>query len=283
MGSTDVVADGSGHAVIALTCAPVPPNSIITATAIDVAANTVSEFSPCITSENTPPGAPYVDLYDTNNILRASVDFFGSTSGGNTYLSPTAPPAPVLSSYDVGGSPAYWDIVTDAPYSVNGLRVYLHYDENNLPGPENALRLLHHNGIEWVDITDDLDTAANKVGGITESLSPFVIAVPTVLTDANDTPMPSEFALHANVPNPFNPTTSIYFDVPSGGALVDLSIYDVSGRLVRTLVDSHRGAGRWSATWNGEDDRGARVASGVYFYRMSAGAFVETRKMILLK
>ncbi len=60
-------------------------------------------------------------------------------------------------------------------------------------------------------------------------------------------------------------------------------VFDVAGRRVRTLVDERRPAGVFSVAWNGEDDRGQRVASGVYFYRMRAGAFVDTKKMVLLK
>jgi flagellar hook assembly protein FlgD len=64
---------------------------------------------------------------------------------------------------------------------------------------------------------------------------------------------------------------------------VNITVYDVAGRMVRELVDQHRMAGHWSVQWNGEDERGQRVASGLYFYRMRAGSFVETRKMVLLK
>jgi flagellar hook assembly protein FlgD len=90
------------------------------------------------------------------------------------------------------------------------------------------------------------------------------------------------FALSANVPNPFNPQTTIHYDVPAAG-MVNISVYDVAGRLVRELVNERRDAGSWSVQWNGDDRRGMRVASGVYFYRMRAGEFVETRKMVLLK
>ncbi len=68
---------------------------------------------------------------------------------------------------------------------------------------------------------------------------------------------------------------------PKGGS--SIIIFDVAGRLVRTLVNEHRAAGAWSVQWNGGDDRGQRVASGVYFYRMRAGSFVDTKKMVLLK
>jgi flagellar hook assembly protein FlgD len=64
---------------------------------------------------------------------------------------------------------------------------------------------------------------------------------------------------------------------------VNIAVYDVAGRLVRELVNEPRDAGSWSVQWNGEDSRGQRVASGVYFYRMRAGSFVDTKKMVLLK
>ncbi len=86
-----------------------------------------------------------------------------------------------------------------------------------------------------------------------------------------------------NIPNPFNPSTVIGYDVPEGGGHVTLRIYDVGGRLVRTLIDGFESAGRKSVTWHGRDARGHRVATGVYFYHMTAPGFEETRKLVLLK
>ncbi len=89
--------------------------------------------------------------------------------------------------------------------------------------------------------------------------------------------------LAQNTPNPFNPTTTISYSLASAGR-VTLRIYDVAGRLVRTLVDDdHAPAGSREATWDGRDNSGATVASGVYFYRLEAGSFVSTKKMLLLK
>jgi hypothetical protein len=98
-----------------------------------------------------------------------------------------------------------------------------------------------------------------------------------------ETALPTTFVLHPNVPDPFNPTTTIRFDVPSSGGHVTLLIYDVRGRLVRTLVDAPQPLGERTATWSGRDDRGNAVGTGVYFYRLVAGDFVETKKMVLLK
>lgn len=89
--------------------------------------------------------------------------------------------------------------------------------------------------------------------------------------------------LAQNVPNPFNPSTTIAYSL-SGAGSVRLRIYDVAGRQVRTLLDEQRSpAGQAEVVWDGRNDRGAAVASGVYFYRLEAGSFVSTRKMVLLK
>jgi len=91
------------------------------------------------------------------------------------------------------------------------------------------------------------------------------------------------FALYQNVPNPFNPTTQIRYDVPNGAARVVLRVYDINGRLVRTLVDEQGSTGQNVTTWDGSDDRGSRVSSGIYFYQLSSGRFSQTRKMVILK
>jgi hypothetical protein len=88
--------------------------------------------------------------------------------------------------------------------------------------------------------------------------------------------------LEQNAPNPFNPTTRIGFTVPAGGP-VTLTIYDVAGRLVTTLVDRDLPAGRHGVSWHGTDDQGRRVATGVYFYQLRSGGTSLTRSMVLLK
>jgi len=90
------------------------------------------------------------------------------------------------------------------------------------------------------------------------------------------------FALQQNIPNPFNPTTRILYTVGISSR-IKIDIYDVSGRRVRSLVDAIQLAGDNSVIWDGRTDRGESAASGVYFYRLRAGKFSETRKMILLR
>ena len=96
------------------------------------------------------------------------------------------------------------------------------------------------------------------------------------------TGLPQEFALHRNYPNPFNPQTSIAYELPVT-AKVDLAVYNVLGQKIRTLVNVNKAAGRYAATWDGKNDFGMQVASGVYFYKIMAGDFVQSYKMMLVK
>lgn len=101
-------------------------------------------------------------------------------------------------------------------------------------------------------------------------------------TDAPGVAVPPAFALGQNFPNPFERSTSIAFALPQGGE-VDLRVYDVQGRLVRTLVQGARAAGRHTVAWDGADDGGRAVASGVYFYRLNAAGRQADRKLLMLR
>lgn len=93
---------------------------------------------------------------------------------------------------------------------------------------------------------------------------------------------PSSYELGQNFPNPFNPTTTISFSVPKQEYVV-LVIYDMLGKEVNRLVDGQMSAGTFRTTWNGDTKNGQKVSSGVYFYRLQAGAFNAVKKMLLLK
>ena len=94
--------------------------------------------------------------------------------------------------------------------------------------------------------------------------------------------LPDKFQLHQNYPNPFNPTTTIEFALPERGA-VELIIYNTLGRKVRSLASGMYSAGKYSVSWDGTDNYGRQVTSGVYYYRLSAGDVIQSRKMVLLK
>ncbi len=93
---------------------------------------------------------------------------------------------------------------------------------------------------------------------------------------------PETYVLKPNYPNPFNPTTTIAFELPQA-EYVTLRVYSATGQLVRTLVSGHAEAGYHFSEWNGTNEAGQRVSSGLYFYRITAGKFTQTQKMLLLK
>ena len=97
-----------------------------------------------------------------------------------------------------------------------------------------------------------------------------------------DDQMPSKFALHNNYPNPFNPETTIRFDIPEE-TMVKLIIYDVSGKEVNVLTAGTLKAGFYRIRWNGKDHSGHGVSAGMYLYHIDAGEFSDTKKLILLK
>jgi hypothetical protein len=109
-------------------------------------------------------------------------------------------------------------------------------------------------------------------------------AVPTSAGDpADDLPVLRPY-LSQNRPNPFNPSTTIDFHVPPGDPQpTTLVVYDVAGARVRTLVNEVLRTGRYEVTWEGRDNRGSRVSTGLYFYQLRGRGFVSTRKMLLLK
>jgi len=94
--------------------------------------------------------------------------------------------------------------------------------------------------------------------------------------------VPKEFILYQNYPNPFNPITLLKYDLPEDG-LVDVTIYDMMGRVVKTLVNGSQTAGFKSVQWNATNDRNEPVSAGLYLYTIQAGEFRQTKKMVLLK
>ncbi|MFL3052157.1 MAG: LamG-like jellyroll fold domain-containing protein [Candidatus Neomarinimicrobiota bacterium] len=95
-------------------------------------------------------------------------------------------------------------------------------------------------------------------------------------------PIPTEFALKQNYPNPFNPNTTINYDLPKD-AFVNIVIYDILGREIKSLVNQNQPAGYHSQVWNSKDKQGREVGAGIYFYQIQSQGNIKTRKMVLLK
>ncbi|MCK5127021.1 MAG: fibronectin type III domain-containing protein [candidate division Zixibacteria bacterium] len=94
--------------------------------------------------------------------------------------------------------------------------------------------------------------------------------------------IPDEYELHQNFPNPFNPTTTIEYSVPEQ-SYVALTVYNIIGQKVALLIDGEKNAGTHTVTWDGTDDNGVSVTSGIYFYTIQTSTFRQSRKMVLMK
>ena len=125
---------------------------------------------------------------------------------------------------------------------------------------------------------------SNVEAGANENLNgPFQITfINENILNVFDSNFPENFSLKQNYPNPFNPITSLRYDLPEDG-LVNITIYDMMGRIVKTLVNGSQTAGFKSVQWNATNDRNEPVSAGLYLYTIQAGEFRQTKKMVLLK
>lgn len=119
------------------------------------------------------------------------------------------------------------------------------------------------------------------------SISKYMELYLTVNTEKEETSIPESYALKQNYPNPFNPTTNIEFSLPVASN-VQLSIYNILGQRVASLIDEYKTAGNHSVIWNANDSNGFKISSGIYFYKLKASGtdgkkFQEIKKMVLLK
>ena len=184
------------------------------------------------------------------------------------------------SSYDVDSDLTYKLIVTlDYPGNVY-TQDYLNISDasTSISTYEYASFMTDFNLTLWnidyvVEVSDEEFTVISQAGE-------FVLNNTLLSTDSKI--IPEVFALHQNYPNPFNPVTSLRYDLPEDG-LVNITIYDMMGRIVKTLVNSSQTAGYKSIQWNATNDRNEPVSAGLYIYTIQAGEFRQTKKMVLLK
>jgi len=134
------------------------------------------------------------------------------------------------------------------------------------------------NGVEWVELPSI--TEYGQVKAYTNGMGYFRLGHKTII-------VPGQTSLHQNYPNPFNPTTAITYDVgfyEGPRQRINVSVYNILGQHVRTLVNEHKDIGRYTIYWNGKDDKGLSVSSGVYFVRMMNNhGRINTKKMMLVR
>jgi predicted CXXCH cytochrome family protein len=184
---------------------------------------------------------------------------------------------------------------------IQGHNVQLNWDES--PDPDLNYFVIHRsttpgftpspsNRIGYSANTDYVDS--NLANGnyyykltavdFSGNISGPSVEVPVIITSVREEEgaVPRVFALSQNYPNPFNPITQIKFSIPKRSR-VELSVYNILGQKVKNLVDDEMEAGNYIATWNGKDEKGFDVSSGIYFYKLNSKEYSETRKMLLVR
>ena len=167
---------------------------------------------------------------------------------------------------------AYSDDLGDTFHRADGTRLELPLTVNPIPGHHAAMDF--HSTRRWFDLWYSL---LRHAGGVMQTGTRTA-----VLEEEDRGVVPTEFALSQNYPNPFNGRTAIRYFLPRDNR-VELALYNLAGQKVATLVDGMRPAASHTVRWDGRDDAGAALASGVYLYRLQAGGREETRKLLLLK
>ncbi|UCF04982.1 MAG: choice-of-anchor D domain-containing protein, partial [bacterium] len=182
-------------------------------------------------------------------------------------------------AYNTGsGNQLTWDSSPEPDFQY--YRIYRGDTEDFPPGPGN---LVHETATEsWSDPEYDGWDVHYKITALDYAGNESDAASPGSTTGDEVPSVPKAFALYQNAPNPFNPTTTIRFDLPRA-VHVKLSVYNVKGELIATLVNQSMTEGRKEVAWSAKDNKGRAVSSGIYFYRLVAGDFVQTKKMVLLR
>jgi hypothetical protein len=171
-----------------------------------------------------------------------------------------------------------------------GMTVTLDWPINRVPTANDASIGVENMDSRWsltlVDnatgTTIDMRSVHSYVFTSTTSPRTFTIILSDDALNVPNQELPQVYALGANVPNPFNATTAIEVALPKGG-VVKVEVFDMLGKKVNTLVDGEMNAGYHRIVWNGVDNSGREVASGIYLYRVTAGDFSDTKKMTLIK
>lgn len=267
-------------------------NSMTTALVTDFTANSVERGF----SQHVPKGGRYTFRYQKSptsganepvTIIFNAIGFvpdtlttnlaYGATTCIDVDMNPTQN-AVAITSFDATSRDGAVELraAFRSDLGVEAVTVYRGDADREALARLETLRAVGAESFEYIDRTVVPGRAYRYQIGVTDADGEFLSPPVTVSVS------PIVASLAQNQPNPFNPTTTIRYTLSEQQSAA-LTIHDVNGRLVRTLVDEVQSHGQHEATWDGRDDRGQGVSSGVYFYRLQAGKLTMTRKMVLLK
>ena len=243
--------------------------------------STVNSGVTWLSSSTSFTNSMAVAFTDEQNGIASGDGTDRTTNGGATWdISPDQIPGTVFSGSAIKRSPGTW-------YFISGNEVYKSVDQgDSFVIDYTQASVFQHIKMKVVTAGDNewiCGYAVGNNGTIAKYLEHYTVTEVELNTDL----LPAEFSIAQNYPNPFNPSTSIEFSVPVD-ADVTLTIYNLLGQVVTTLVNEEVSAGHYSTVWNGADGNGFQVSSGIYFYEMKASgnngtAYSQMKKMILLK
>jgi hypothetical protein len=213
---------------------------------------------------STPGGALTLSLAAGSVAAPIYITAFDGTGDPNTTFSTSQSPSGV---FTLGPS----NLVLSRPSTVRIMSAKA----------DDASTIAQYRDGKWLAIPSIIDRLTHALTASVSRLGLFSVLRKNEV-DGQVDDLPGQFALEQNYPNPFNPNTAISYQLVAN-SLVTLKVYDVLGREVATLVNGNGGPGVHTVQWNGKNDRGEMVSSGIYLYQLRAGNSVMTRKMVLLK
>ncbi len=276
-----------------------------------VASNTQAEIDPYLIPDTlaiqvtvdttTVPATVVVEVYAFSDSLLAGASAGFSWLNSSVDLTLDTAYASQLLTDGFGIGPFFYEDNSKATSNANkrfligGAQLFT----PGIPGDASGRRLwatYEFSFTTWTDgdsiVVDTMQFNAGSgyafsIQGVVGAVEPvwegrYVFQFPTDVKDVTDGNLPQTFSLQQNYPNPFNPTTRISFDVPRKSNIT-LTVYNILGQKVTTLVDREMAPGSYEVDWDGKTDGGTEVASGVYFYKIKADSFVETKKMMLVR
>ena len=230
--------------------------------------------------DGTPPGGPVLTFYGTKTI--AYID-----SANTGHIKWTASPdgnyvmgCDIVGYTTIGNKLDYaCGTLSDNFYILDGSSGSVKFTYSFGSGStdfavEKVCRLNNINSLPLDPATGNESVAGSRDGRII-CFSGGITVFPAVTNISSQ--LPDKYSLSQNFPNPFNPETSINFDIPKNG-LVKINVYDIAGKEIAQLVNEDMKAGKYRVTFNGSN-----LSSGTYFYRISAGSFVDSKKMVIIK